>query len=364
MHEKTKDAMTYIRSYRRPDLYVTFTCNPERAESKQELNPGQRSIDQHDIIGRVFYLKMKKILKLITKEEIFGKVKFYMLSVEWQKRRLPHYDILFWLERKIQSDEINHIIVAELPDKDEDPALLDIVTISMIHGPCGQGNITSPCMKNAICSKKYQRRFVSKTQTGGDGYPVYRCRNINNGGQIATLDIQRKTINNRSVVPYSPILCRSFNVHINVENCHSVQAIKYICKYINKGSDQATFSVRNAHDEVENYLNGRYISTLEAVWRLLEFPIHERNPTIVHLVVHLENGQRVYLSSEDVRQVVENPPKTTLTAFFDLFSFDVFAKTLLYHEIPHYFTWDNNKFSRRKRGEDVDRYPGIKTMML
>jgi len=79
-----------------------------------------------------------------------------------------------------------------------------------------------------------------------------------------------------------------------VEYCHAVQAIKYICKYINKGSDQATFSVRNAHDEIKNYLYDHYINISEAVWGLLEFPIHERNPIIVHLAVHLENGQRVY----------------------------------------------------------------------
>jgi len=165
---------------------------------------------------------------------------------------------LFWLERKIQLGEINHIINAELPNKDEDPALFDIVTKSMIYGPCGQCNITSPCMKNGICSKKYRRQFVSQAQTGEDGCPVYRRRDVNKGGQIATLTFRGQTINigNRWVVPYSPILYRSFNAHTNVEYCHSVQAIKYIFKYINKVSDQAIFSVRNAHNEFENYLNG------------------------------------------------------------------------------------------------------------
>jgi len=28
LHEKTQDAMTYVRNYGRPDLFVTFTCNP------------------------------------------------------------------------------------------------------------------------------------------------------------------------------------------------------------------------------------------------------------------------------------------------------------------------------------------------
>lgn len=204
---------------------------------------------------------MKKLIKLITKDQIFGTVKCHVLSVEWQKRGLPHCHVLFWLERKIQHDEIDDVIVAELPNKQDDPALFEIVTKNMLHGPCGEENVTSPCMKNGICSKKYPRRFVTETQTGEDGYPVYRRRDVNNGGQVATLNIRGRTvtIDNRWVVPYSPISCRSFNAHINVEYCHSVQAIKYICKYINKGSDQATFSIRNVHNEVENNVNGRYI---------------------------------------------------------------------------------------------------------
>ena len=47
-------------------------------------------------------------------------------------------------------------------------------------------------------------------------------------------------------------------------------------------------------DEIVQYQAGRYISSNEAVWRILSFPIHERSPAVVHLAVHLQNGQRVY----------------------------------------------------------------------
>ena len=56
---------------------------------------------------------------------------------------------------------------------------------------------------------------------------------------------------------------------------------------MNKGSDMAVFGVqpegsdRNAviHiDEIAQYQAGRYISSSEAVWRILSFPIHERSP--------------------------------------------------------------------------------------
>ncbi|GBP25926.1 Pheromone-binding protein [Eumeta japonica] len=66
LHEKTQDAMTYVRNYGRPDLFVTFTCNPEWPEIKAELLPDQRSFDRHDIISRVFHLKMKGMLEIVS----------------------------------------------------------------------------------------------------------------------------------------------------------------------------------------------------------------------------------------------------------------------------------------------------------
>ncbi|GFR29131.1 ATP-dependent DNA helicase [Trichonephila clavata] len=37
MHEHTQDAMTYVRNYGRPDLFITFTCNPAWSEIANEL---------------------------------------------------------------------------------------------------------------------------------------------------------------------------------------------------------------------------------------------------------------------------------------------------------------------------------------
>ena len=141
--------------------------------------------------------------------------------------------------------------------------------------------------------------------------------------------------------------------------CNSDKSTKYICKYVNKGSDMAVFCLqtqRNAviHiDEIAQYQAGRYISSNEAVWRILSFQIHERSPAIVHLAVHLENGQRVYFTASNVQQIALNPSSTTLTAFFTLCQTGAFAKTLLYSEVPMYYTWNRKRksFERRKRGE-------------
>lgn len=83
------------------------------------------------------------------------------------------------------------------------------------------------------------------------------------------------------------------------------------------------------------------------------------------MAIHLENGQRVYFTDQNAAARAESPPKTTLTEFFTLCQQDTvygrFAKTLLYSDVPTYFTWDKTGkvWKPRKRGKPVDMHPGI-----
>lgn len=101
MHEYAQDAMTYVRNYGTPDLFITFTCNPKWTEIERELEPGQKPQDRHDIIATVFQQKLKVMMDVLTKYRIFGDIRCYMYSVEWQKRGLPHAHILIWLLNKL-----------------------------------------------------------------------------------------------------------------------------------------------------------------------------------------------------------------------------------------------------------------------
>lgn len=127
-----------------------------------------------------------------------------------------------------------------------------------------------------FCS--YPKKFTIETRNDQDGYPMYKRRSPQDGG--FTVVIKSVTIDNSWIVPYNPVLSHAFNAHINVENCHSMKAIKYICKYICKGSDLATLSIVNQENEVERFINGRYISSCEAFWRIFGFPIHDHSPTV------------------------------------------------------------------------------------
>lgn len=122
------------------------------------------------------------MINLFIKGQIFGEIRCYMFSVEWQKRGLPHAHILLWQKNCLTPDSIDKIICAEVPDPLVDPKLYEIVKSNMIHGPCGSYNYKSPCMKDGKCTKRYPRPLLKETQTGDDGYPLYRRQSPSDGG--------------------------------------------------------------------------------------------------------------------------------------------------------------------------------------
>ncbi|XP_054091759.1 uncharacterized protein LOC128923523 [Zeugodacus cucurbitae] len=321
MHEYTQDAMTYVRNYGRLDLFITITCNPKWVDVSDCLLDGQVPKDRHDITAHVFQQKLKKLMDLIVNLRVFGEVRCFMYTIEWQKRDLPHAHILIWCVNKITPNMIDTVISAEIPDQTIDQGLFEVVTKKMIHGPCGDINRNSLCMIDGICSKRFPKQLIAETITGDDGYPQYRRRSTEDNGKSTVIKIKNQDveIDNRCIVPYSPMLSKMFNAHINVEYCNSVKLIKYICKYVNKGSYMAVFGVapENNHDEILQYQMGRYISTNEAVWRILLFPIHDRHPVVVHLAVHLENGQRVYYTAANAEQRVVKQQKNFNVVFFE-----------------------------------------------
>lgn len=124
----------------------------------------------------------------------------------------------------------------------------------MIHGPCGALNPKSPCMDRLTCSKKYPKAFCNVSTESG-GYPLYR----RSQGASFTKRIRRRniTIDSRWVVPYNPYLLQKYDCHLNVEICSSVASVKYLYKYVYKGSDRSTFVLGENIDEIQNYQNGR-----------------------------------------------------------------------------------------------------------
>ena len=52
-------------------------------------------------------------------------------------------------------------------------------------------------------------------------------------------------------------------------------------------------------DEITRFQTGRYVNASEACWRIFDFSVHARHPTVIPLAVHLKNGQRVFFAKEN-----------------------------------------------------------------
>ena len=148
------------------------------------------------------------------------------------------------------------------------------------------------------------------------------------------------TLGNQRVVPNNKLLCKIRKAHINVEYCSSVKAIRYITKYVDKGSDMVTFAIgdEGGRDEMKNYQTGRYILSNEAIWSIFGLKIHQRYPTVVNLAVYLENRLRVYFTEDTAHNLAQTSSETTLTAFIKLCQRDDFEKSLMYLEFSIYYT--------------------------
>jgi hypothetical protein len=160
-----------------------------------------------------------------------------------------------------------------------------------MHGPCGVDNPNSPCMENGHCSKKYPMAFTDETKNNEDGYPQYRRRQ----GREYVRGVGANAIifDNRHVVPYNLWLSTKYDAHINVEICSSVTAVKYLYKYVYKGPDRVEVGVGENVNEISAFVDARYISACESLWRIYGFPLHAHSPNIERLPVHQENGQSI-----------------------------------------------------------------------
>lgn len=61
------DSMCLVRTYGKPDIFVTMTCNPNWAEIQAQLPVGYKAEDRPDIVARVFHLKLKEFIEDVKK---------------------------------------------------------------------------------------------------------------------------------------------------------------------------------------------------------------------------------------------------------------------------------------------------------
>ncbi|KAL3655042.1 hypothetical protein CASFOL_000828 [Castilleja foliolosa] len=237
MYKHYQDALAICRVFGNPQYFITFTCNVKWPEISRHLDKvgGAQAQNRPDIISRVFHMRSAKT---------FGEITADLYTIEFQKRGLPHCHTLIWVkpaDRISDAEDVDKFISAEIPDPSTDPLLYKIVTDLMVHGPCGLARPSSPCMRDSRCSKSFPKMFECSTRFDKEGYVHYRRRD-------------------------SP--------HRAIKN--GIQLDNRLHDTGNADSDALNPTV----NEVQNFVDGRYICPHEASWRILNFPIHERTPAV------------------------------------------------------------------------------------
>lgn len=237
----------------------------------------------------------------------FGKVTTHLHVIEFQKRGLPYAHLLVFLangDKPGTQEQIDLMVCAQLPREDADPDLFKAVTRHMLHGPCCRGyNKKCICIDPILktCKKHYPEPFQESINVGDDSYPTYarpqnactvQRRHLTAGSDDTIL------LDNRWVVPYNPYLLLKYDSHINVEICNSIRTVRYMHKYVYHGPDRANARFQRVggatppaievappqdRDEVQEYLDGRYISSSEAAYRTLALSMHNMYPSVQRL---------------------------------------------------------------------------------
>ncbi|XP_024009492.1 uncharacterized protein LOC112084575 [Eutrema salsugineum] len=307
MVQQYLDAMTTCQHFGFPDLFITFTCNPKWPEITRHLKRHNlKQEDRPDICTRVFKMKLDDLMHRLTKENVLGVVKAE------SGHKLP------------TGDDIDKIICAEIPDKDIDPALYEIVGDVMMHGPCGALNKDSVCMAEGKCTKYFPKPYSPITKIDDVGYPIYRRRN------------ERRS------------LTLLYMAHINVEWCVQSRSVKYLFKYIHKGADYIRATIKNddKENEIKKHFNCRYAAPSESTWRIFCNHTHHRTVSVVKLPFHLPNQQMVIYNEDAPGDEVINRVSVGTSKFIAWMECNdkyELARTLTYAQFPMRFVWNNLK---------------------
>ncbi|XP_074300786.1 uncharacterized protein LOC141632106 [Silene latifolia] len=296
---------------------------------------------------KVNYLDTMTICKWFGYPDLF--ITFTLVyTIEFQKRGLPHAHILLFLHREYKFPEaadVDKIISVEIPDPIKEPILHAAVCEYMLHGPCGKEKLSSPCMVGENCSKHYPKPCTERTTVDGEGYPIYK-----RSKKGVTVKKDGVPLGNEFVIPYNAQLLLKYQAHINIEWCNQSRSIKYLFKYINKGSDivtmQSSYMRRNEDDpgrfdEIKRYYDCRYLSACEAAWRLFGFEIHYRTPAVERLQYHLPDEQPIFFYDDDFIDDVVDKSSMGVSQFLNWMACNnseqrdiQVAKELLYSQFP------------------------------
>jgi hypothetical protein len=370
IHNRYLDAMAVVAALRKPSLFITMTCNPQWPEIVRSLPYGVKAEDRPDLTARVFKAKLDELLKDLVERHVLGVALAIMQVVEFQYRGLPHAHILLVLDAEddiLTADAIDQVVCAQLPSINA-PDLRRKVLQHMIHNDC-QANPSDCmcCQRTGRCRWNFPHRFSETTTwTDHELYPQYARPRASDEWETTA---SGRVITNEWVASYNAYLLSKYDCHLNVEVCASLEAVRYLYKYIYKGPDRANVQLRHIQsgDEVSMFEDMRYFGASEAVWRLLAFNLFFSRPKVERLPLHLDDEVNVLFRQGNERRAAERVPVSKLLDWLTFCRAPVLThlptvwQTLTYSQFPGYFTHHRQRGWRgratRERFKVVGRMP-------
>ncbi|XP_071704659.1 uncharacterized protein [Rutidosis leptorrhynchoides] len=315
MYSHYLDALAICHVFWNPQFFITFTCNVRWPEIARYLQPFSlvTASDRADIVARVFCFKVKQFVAFLKDGKPLGDFRGVLYTFEFQKRGLPHCHTLLWLYSSASSpisERIDDYISAELPDPRTDLASYAVVSATMMHGPYGIPNLRASCMEGPTCTKNFQKNTTTK--------PSLMLMAVHTTEGV--------------------ILCTD-----------------RIAARISKPVDSnycARPQVSQPVDEVQNFIDARFICPHEACWCIFNFPIHHRELAAQILSVHLENMQLMkFRGKQSLQEIVENTEKkkNTLTEWLCYNASSLAGRHLTYLDFPFEFIWYQAQKSWKRR---------------
>ena len=182
-----------------------------------------------------------------------------------------------------------------------EPLLHDVITHNILHGPCNTYNTSILYIYNKKYKFRFPYTFQKKTIVGNNNKPLYKRLW---DSLIFTKLRQSYIYNSKDVVSYNAYFLTHFNAHINVKSYVRYCAIKYTFKYIYKGPNYTTITLKaqaagvrlqQPMDEIKEYVDIQYITTHEALQRIYKYCIYSRFIPMQQLTIHPKGQQFIVI---------------------------------------------------------------------
>jgi hypothetical protein len=293
------------RVFGQPTVFGTITLNPHHPAITANIRRGETYGQYALLISQVAKYEFLDLMKYIEDHKIFGNVKAVMWRIEYQKRGLPYYHVL-WFTDINTSDliQIDKYFTAEFPRLTCE--FRNASTIKDLRTLCSTYQIhrcTARCKKSdGSCKYGFPKPVIPETYMEG---PYCKLR--------------KRESEDAWVVAYHPEILALYRGHIDMEPVGSKQVINYLMKYAFKDSDSGFLTLKepkrlgkvvNPKDKIRTFSATMVASAAQCISDMFGDSIYMMKPAVLELSVHLENRKIVfYLGNKTEWGDLDKPSK-------------------------------------------------------